>query len=81
MAEEQLYGGAVELGYRLKLGEFVFRSTWDFNYHIETYVAETDRLKSNANRYAYGIEQALMDPQQGPTTIGRNMISTNNQFE
>lgn len=71
-----IYPMVDEFGYAFR-DFFIFRSTWDFNYHIETYVAETDRLKSNAGRYAYVIEPTLMDP----TTIGRNMISTNNQFE
>ena len=69
-----------EFGYTFR-DFFIFRSTWDFKYHIETYVGATDQISSNTGKYSYGIEQALMDLQQGPATIGRTMISTNNQFE
>lgn len=68
-----------EFGYSFR-DFFIFRSTWDFSYHIETYVASV-QISSGAGKYAYGIEQALMDLQKGPTTFGRTMISTNNQFE
>lgn len=60
---------------------FVFKSTWDLNYHLETTEIGVTQFKAPQIKDLYTVEKSLIDLGQESITIGRNSVSTNNQFE
>ena len=60
---------------------FIFKSTWDLNYHLETAEIGVVQFKVPQIKDLYTVEKSLIDLGQESITIGRNSVSTNNQFE
>lgn len=60
---------------------FIFKSTWDLNYHLETTEIGVTQFRIPQSKDLYTVEKSLIDLGQESITIGRNSVSTNNQFE
>lgn len=55
---------------------FIFKSSWDFRYHIETRLPAQRQF--GAAKDAFTVEETLL---ARPTSIGRTSAPTNNQTE
>jgi len=60
---------------------FIFKSTWDFNYHVETIEAAEALPGIASKKDLYRVEKSLIDLENDSITIGRTLININNQFE